>query len=568
MPDPITTLSQISVPPTDAAGFQAWLTGADAIAFLRQNAVDEEFILYAAIDHAYLNTVFAPSADLENASRDDLLAWDFNATHGWGITHSFTPDSLSIAPPLDHPGSKAYGRAEQLVYVRFFDGRLGEKHYVELLQRFVQLFDLHFLEERSAYCRIDERGDIEDAIRIVSSSDNDERRAGTIVTCRRDLLDQYMTLNASALARTFDFTRYREGDFAGWPGEAKPMYSTEDDISYRLVLEQEYESYLRGVQIVRSRLSAEALLRRFDYRERKNREYASFIVHDFKNKIIREISTAPGATANYFTKSDLPFETSPAFFRPEVLQKYKADSDKYRLEDRSITCRNTWSLQTYDINEAGQVHTYIVYLRRLPYEEQLHWKAYNEPPRSPISERARKTDFEGSWDLDYDPLSSLREALRTLGEHRAGWWKFRSAKLLDQVHYPVTHSADEWADEILHLDQLVVEGLEEKWLRAKAKELGRAPKPELRSLKLVEECMIGFGFEEESARQHIAPFHELHNLRSKVKGHASGEDAIAMRKQVLTEHKSYSQHFRQLCTRCDESIRLLTEVFDRPIPKN
>ena len=109
------------------------------------------------------------------------------------------------------------------------------------------------------------------------------------------------------------------------------------------------------------------------------------IAHDWKNKVVKEISSAPGATANYFTQSDLPFELSPAFFRPEVLSKYKADSEKYQLHERTISCRGTWSLQSYDINEAGQVHTYLVYLRHLPYEEQLHWKAHNEAPKGTIS---------------------------------------------------------------------------------------------------------------------------------------------------------------------------------------
>ena len=86
------------------------------------------------------------------------------------------------------------------------------------------------------------------------------------------------------------------------------------------------------------------------------KQYESFIAYDLKNGVVEEISCAPGATANYFTKSDLPFEITPAFFRPEVLQRYKSDPTKYTLEERSISCRGTWSLQTYDINEAGQVH--------------------------------------------------------------------------------------------------------------------------------------------------------------------------------------------------------------------
>jgi hypothetical protein len=42
-------------------------------------------------------------------------------------------------------------------------------------------------------------------------------------------------------------------------------------------------------------------------------------------------------------------------------------------------------LQTYDFNEAGQVHTYIRYLGYLPISEQRYWKAFNEPPKGTIS---------------------------------------------------------------------------------------------------------------------------------------------------------------------------------------
>ena len=64
-----------------------------------------------------------------------------------------------------------------------------------------------------------------------------------------------------------------------------------------------------------------------------------------------------------------------------MLLKYKKDPEKYLLEDRSITARNSWYLKTYDINAAGQVHTYLIYLSHLPYEEQVYWKSANEAPK-------------------------------------------------------------------------------------------------------------------------------------------------------------------------------------------
>lgn len=141
---------------------------------------------------------------------------------------------------------------------------------------------------------------------------------------------------------------------------------------------------------------------------REPKQYASFLTQDWKNKRLTEVSCAPDAMASYFVKdSPLPFETSPVFFNGAVLDKYIADPEKYSLEPRSISCRNAWHLQTYDVNTDGQVHTYLKYLGDLPYSEQLYWKAFNERPKSPISRRAFKTDFEGQWCDDPDPLRNL-----------------------------------------------------------------------------------------------------------------------------------------------------------------
>jgi len=220
-------------------------------------------------------------------------------------------------------------------------------------------------------------------------------------------------------------------------------------------------------------------------------------------------------------------------------------------------------LQTYDINEAGQVHTYIVYLRNLPYEEQLYWKAYNEPPKGGISRRAFTTDIQGTWYLEYDALTSLKGALHQWDEAQVPWWVLRAENLQDQVHYPVTSSADEWVSEILNLDQLVVEGFETKWLRSSAELLGRTPDASLASLMLAEQCLIGLGYEESDAHKIVAPLKKVHWLRSKLKGHASGTDATKIKKQALAECASYKRHFRVLTEEVDQSVRALGAAFEK-----
>lgn len=561
MADLVTTICEFGRAPADKDAFDTWLGMRDAISFLKENPKHQEFVLYASNVHTFLHAVVVPNALLNPPDVEDLMAWGCNADSSWGIWTQFTtPPKIGIAPPLERAG-KTLSHGEQLVFARSFDGRLRNKSYFEILQKFAHFFDLHFLSERDAYCHLDGRGDIEDVIRIVRVPRNkDDWYTSTMISVKREVLDDYLLLTDCSVVRTFDFTRYHPKSFGGWSESPVPQETREDGLFFRSGLEQGHAAYIRGVQIVGPLSTRDDLLNRHTFTRDEKREYASFIAQDWRHRVIREISTAPGATANYFVKSDLPFEVSPAFFRPEVLLKYKADAEKYRLTDRSISCRGAWYLKTYDINDAGQVHTYICYLRDLPYDEQLHWKSHNERPKAAISKRALANDFEGQVYDGYDPLRSLKRMLEKLKDRGAPWWTLRSDDLMDRVHYPVTTSADEWADEILRLDQLLVEGFEEKWFREKALMLGRPGELSFRSLKLTEECLIGLGFEADHASTLLAPLRELHDRRSKLKGHVAGQEAAEIKRKAVADFGSYKGHFRALARSCDESIRTIAEA--------
>ena len=70
---------------------------------------------------------------------------------------------------------------------------------------------------------------------------------------------------------------------------------------------------------------------------------------------------------------------------------------------------------------------------------------------------------------------------------------------MDWAHYPVTRNNDEWQNELMSLEQLLVEGFEEKWLRRFAAQLGRKLEGIKGSLNLMQECLIGIGIEEDEA---------------------------------------------------------------------
>src|SRR5258708_37752270 len=99
---------------------------------------------------------------------------------------------------------------------------------------------------------------------------------------------------------------------------------------------------------------------------------------------------------------------------------------------------------------------------------------------------------------------------RKLTEQEPPWWRLRGSDLRDNVHYPTTASSEEWADELMALDKLLVEGFEEKWLRNKATELGQTPIASDGSLVLVARCLQGLGFDEEHAMSTVSPLRTLH----------------------------------------------------------
>jgi hypothetical protein len=259
--------------------------------------------------------------------------------------------------------------------------------------------------------------------------------------------------------------------------------------------------------------------------------------------------------------SPLPFQVTPAFFKPEVLQKYKADSEKYTLEHRSIHSRAGWYLKTYDVNEAGQVHTYLCYLADLPHTEQLYWKAFNEWRKGPISKRAYQTDFEGTFSTIADPLVDLKREVEKLDQAKPDWWLPRGEALAAALHYPLTPSTEEWARVILALDQLVVEGFAPKTLKARLVAAGRAFDKHWASIRLLQECLVGtMGPDEADAASIAEPFRRVHHLRSKVMGHAAEADKQALIKTARIDHGSLAAHFRHLVTELQTSLARIVEL--------
>lgn len=550
-------LLAVSLPPPDD---QVWLTAAEeGVDYLVGHLGEDETILFTNVGQSYVVSVFAPSAQVTPTDQGDLLRAMIMPESTWSMTYSVTGDTFDyyLSPPLDSPGCNSLVGGEMPVIRRYFESVDQGPTRTEVSQKLVHALGLYWLDEQQAFCRLDGNGDVEPVIRVTDMSKHSGAESDVLVTIKSRDLARYLAVTDAALVQKFDFTRFRPGSFTAWSrhGETKSRGS---DLFYNTT-SQSGASYASGIIVSRTVLTREELANeaRAEWHN-AGKQYATFRAYDWKNDEVADISCAPNALASYFEPdSPLPFQITPAFFRPEVLQRYKADPEKYTLEHRSITSRAGWHLKTYDINDAGQVHTYLHYLGDLPYKEQLYWQAFNEDPKGGISKRAYTSDILGEWTDIADPLAELIGAVRELDRALPNWWQMRGEKLCATVHYPVTTSPEEWANSILALDQLLVEGFLQKPIRARLDELGKPYEKDWQSLRLLQGLLEARGFAADDATSVIEPLKQLHYLRSKVKGHAAGNLRRDLILAARKEHGSLKEHFVHLAAGCHEAFERL-----------
>ena len=375
---------EIAVPPSNPDA--AWLEGAEsAVDYLVSNGRAGEIILFSNVGQTYINAVLIPQSNLtfeaveqlEYAYIDPMAQWALGYVSGGG-----QPDRMYLSGPLEDR-CQALDGGEQLIFRRHFTGVDKGPPRTELSQRLVQALDLYFMEEHNAYCRLDSHGDVEPIIKLHDLSRLATQSGAMLVTIEAEQLHRYMAVTETALAVKFDFTRYRpNGSFSGWHEPDRGQH-TGKDISYHTGVEAG-ASFANGALMVRPILTKEMMIARYRREwDGTDKQYATFKAYDWKNKRTTEASCAPTALASYFDEgSPLPYQTTPAFFRPDVLLKYKSDPEKYTLEHRSIAARGGWYLKSYDVNEEGQVHAYLYDLATLPYSEQLYWQSFNEWPKA------------------------------------------------------------------------------------------------------------------------------------------------------------------------------------------
>jgi len=539
-----------------------WFDLEDEIIFLL--GTTEEYIpIYFSYKHFFLNSFIVSVNKLRKGYIEDLLNWNsglisYSYSYGYGYSKG-KPKKKIFKAMSDVIGAKTLINSTPIIFRRF-NGHFEEQPFIELNQKIEHLLDIYWLRDKKAYCKLDDAGDFEEIFTV----DKDKENEFTLCTIKQEDLNFYLFLTNSVLARVFDLNKIHDSwnSDVNYKRIADSYRDAKREIFFNRtkVLEENGKpnsACIRGFQIIRNKEKLSKMRKILEGKE--DREYASFIINDFKNKKIVEWSSNPKELGSYHVKNDLPFETSPAFFNPQVLLKYKQDYEKYNFAHREINCRGAWWIY-YDINEEGQVHAYIIDLSRLPYEEQLYWKSYNEKPKAGISSRAINSDFLGKWDFDYDPLFSLKKVLRNFpkinykGESIKIWElpNVPNPNLIDNLCYVDTNSKKEREDQILILSKISIDGLNKKTINKISKEFN-CYDDKLGSIKFLAKILENIKVPLDEIEIIINPLNSLWYLRSNVVAHP---------------HKTYPKgdlrkQFRDILVKTDKSMRKLVEIIEK-----
>ncbi len=554
----IEAIAKLDTVPAESKPFAEWIEAEAHLDFLRRNARADELVIFAAGEYTFIHSVAVPNDRLASVDQQDLMQWSFNPYSSIAsyVTGGGRED-VWVERGLSGTGTRTLEDAAQLIFGRTFEGWTGPgRTYYEIHQEYAHLTGIHWRPEMRAYCRFNDHGDLEAVVSVTSREDKASNIV--LVSFKWEPLEEYLAASNASLVRMFDFTLLRRSGFTGWSEEPTQEIIESHDVFYRRKVMPGYAAYTRGVQIIRPHRSPQTIFTSITdgWLGEKNKRHAQFIAYDWRNQRVTTISTDPAATTNYFRAEGnaLPFELSPAFFRPEVLLKYKADRDKYTVGEREVSCRAAWHLEAIDVNEAGQVHAYICYLRRLPYAEQLHWVSFNEPPKASISERAVVNDFQGEWVSFVQPLRRVLSIVQRWRDSNAKWWILREERLLERVNTPLTAGRDEWAEAYMDLAKLVVEGFETKTIRARLDEAQISYAKEDKTIALLEKLLtVGPG----GQIQKLDGLRTVQLLRSKAKGHAGGSEAQQLAQDALMEHETFANHFQHVCAQVADELEVI-----------
>ena len=251
----------------------------------------------------------------------------------------------------------------------------------------------------------------------------------------------------------------------------------------------------------------------------------------------------------------------PVYFKKDVLQKYLADPDRYRVEDGHLSCGHLWGVPI-DNDIADHVAVFLGDLEKLPYEDQLHWRSHNIAPQGrKMSATNFKRSIEGGFASATQPDHQFRSEYWSLQSSfiAAGWplvleLTEGDEHLLATLRVPINTSQAEFDGQVGALAKILVDSLNVKGIKATVSNI---PK-NVGSIGLLEQMC-----KEKNIQGHEEPIKFLRNLqglRSAGVGHRKGSDHEKAAAQFGIPDVTLPDAFREILDKARGTMRWMREA--------
>lgn len=193
-------------PPNMSA--EEWFAMEDFREYLLTSTHGEIPLYYSGnplIGRLFLASILLPRRLVHNRQLAELSRWNFNPVEtswGWGSDFgSHRRKRHRLYKPFEEQTPKILQQGIPLVTHRKNECVKNGAHYIELNQQISHVHGLHWMEERSAYCTLDELGDIRDVVTVEMKS------WPWTVSIAEDVLWTHLLIGDFVLVRFFDVDR-------------------------------------------------------------------------------------------------------------------------------------------------------------------------------------------------------------------------------------------------------------------------------------------------------------------------------------------------------------------------
>ena len=296
---------------------------------------------------------------------------------------------------------------------------------------------------------------------------------------------------------------------------------------------------------------------------RETREYVEFIIGVDDSGETISYTSNPSALANFFgANPNAPNFLTQVHFRRDVLDKYYQKPSTYSVKSGILHGGHDWGLPM-DNNHEDKVCAWLGDLGRIPYDEQLHWRAHNIPPCGALSETfyanqilATPTDSDRP---DHLFMRSYDKLKKVCGEN-LGWPLLVPLSPDDSHHLqtlriPSTEEQREFDELVLSLTKVLIDSINEKKLKEVIPELCNS---NTSGLNVLERALQSIGIENFSI--HIHYLRKLQALRSSGVAHRKGKRYERLSGELGIGNKGFRVIFAELLESGTDYLDFLTSV--------